>query len=331
MRSFGTEILTDHIPDKNTIFLKHLGAIKPSSKFISYLVALKYYEGDNDVASKRLDYTIGIEYLNEDSQELPHIFRLHKKELFFNRKKPSLIIEEIAAALSTAIYPLEISVDHTGKFISIVNHDQIKKRWPIVKKKILKEYRGETTFKIIKRFEETIKNDTKLEASLHNEIFFSLFYQPFYMGHNKELKENSKIFFPIEPYKGSVIFSGETTINPFIADDSAIQLRYVGMSILPDISRLHVKRKGHLLISDLQIDYDLDQNTYMPNFIDTTCTIYDKTKKEEIKAIELMVTRIEDDKHTKSSFEQQQNKAPNTIKVKPKKRDWFYGFKKKNV
>ncbi len=331
MLNFGTDILKDDNCDEDSIFLKHLRTIKPSDNFISYLITLKYYEGTNEIISKRIDYTIGIEYLNKDSQALPHIFRLYKKELFFNKKQPSLIIEEIAAALSAVMYPLEIAVDYTGKFMTIINYNQIKERWPVAKKKILKQYRGETTFKIIKRFEETIKNEPKLEASLYNEIFWSVFYQPVYMGHKEELKENSEILFPLEPYNTLTVFSGETTINPIITDDSDIELEYIGTSIISDNSRLHIGRKSHTITSDLNINYGLNQKTYMPNFIYATCNIYDDTKKEEIKAIELLVTQQEDEKSPKSSFEKKQIKPSGTITVKPKKRDWFYGFKKKKV
>ncbi|WP_108867125.1 hypothetical protein [Aquimarina aquimarini] len=331
MRDFGTDILKDTNQNKDSILLRHLRNIKPSDEFISYLVALKYYEGDKDAVSKRIDYRIGIEYLGEDSQKLPHVFRLYKKELFFNRKKPSLIIEEIATALSSVIYPLEITVDHRGKFTSIINHDQIKKRWPAVKRNILKEYRGDITFKIIKKFEETIKDHKKLETSLYREIFWSIFYHPVYIGHNEELKKETSMLFPLEPYDPLVVYKGATTISPIITEYNTIQVQFNGQSTIPNKSRFHLEKKEHVITSDLQIDYDLDQNTRIPNLIHTTCDIYDETDEKEIKAIELLVTRQEGDQYAKSSFMKKENKQPDRVKVKPKKRDWFFGFKKKQV
>ncbi|WP_062062573.1 hypothetical protein [Aquimarina longa] len=330
MWDFGTDIINDD-DDRTKVGLSFNDTLHltPSDEFISYLVSLKYFKGDNDKESKCLDYTIGLEYLNEDPQILPHVFRVYKKDLFFNKKKPSLIIEEITTAIAATMYPLEIAVDNSGSFIEVLNYTEIQKRWIINKKNIIKEYKGDLVFKMVKKFENIIKTPSKLEASLSNEIFWSIFYNPIYTSYQKDYKKESTVVFPLEPYKPLAVYKGISTITPFITEYNTIELKYSGQSIISDPSRFHIKRTGHTISSDLQITYDLDTDTRMPRLINVICDVYDETKKEEIKAIALLVVQQESDTFPKSSLEKKEDQQPESPEIQPKKKRWFFSGSKK--
>ena len=323
MRDLGLGILED---DNNSNFLSHKNTLninpEPGVKF--YNVSHDYFQGKELDTHKRLDYSIGVEYLNDlEEEKLPHEWRISKSDVFFNRKEPSLVFEEISILLMNVMYPINISTDHHGKVIEIVNHKEIVDRWSLAKKKLLEEYRSDLVFKLIKKFDKLIKDPIKLEIAVTKEIFWSLFFTKKYQEYGSSCKKKTEVYFSIEPYKTPLVYNGYMELNPKISEQETIELGYTAQTIIPEHSKLYYKRKEHKLTSELEISYDLDITTKLPIYIKASCDIYDETKSEDISQIQTLITLDETRTEKENRLAKEKKESIPSKEETPKKRKWF--------
>ncbi|MDO6761660.1 hypothetical protein Q4566_15745 [Tamlana sp. 2_MG-2023] len=316
--------------DNQGVFLsrKNKLNISPTPEIRFYNVSLNYYSGIALKQCKRLDYTVSVAYLNQDRQEYPHKWQVDKGNIFFNQKQPSLVLEEISVFLLKAIYPINITTDHWGGLIEITNHNEILDRWSSIKKKIIKEHRGDFVFKLIKKFERLLKNPTKLQLSLSNEIFWSVFFAKRYQEYGNSYQKKVAITFPLEAYKTPLIYKGLMKLNSSLSTHNSIELDYEGKTVIPSLSNLHVGKESHTLTSALDIHFNLDIETKIPNSVRAFCDVYDETKNEDISQMEILITL---DKYkpiiNDRSPENGKEKIPNEELTPKKKKKWFsFGF-----
>ena len=72
-----------------------------------------------------------------------HFFEIDRlSKTYINNSEPDTMLEELAAKTAEILYPLQIIVDVTGKWIDIHNYKQILARWENKKREILDYYEG---------------------------------------------------------------------------------------------------------------------------------------------------------------------------------------------
>ncbi|KAA1242405.1 hypothetical protein [Aquimarina sp. RZ0] len=330
MLDFGVSII-DMEEHSKRVSLSHNNALTlmPEKGIRFYNVSHRYYEGTTLDEIKQLDYDVSIAYLNENESSYPYRWRIQKKDVFFNRKQSSLVIEEISVMFMEVIYPIHITTDHTGLILEITNHQEILDRWSIIKPKLIQLYVGNLVFKMIEKFENLIKDLVKLEISLSKEIFWSVFFNNIYQEYDTNYKRESIVLFPLEAYKTPILYKGKSTLTPMITAYDSIKLEFQGEALLPFSSNLYKNRKNHKLTSALNIEYHLETDTKIPRAIKTFYDVYDETQKEDLKQVEVLITLDESEKPDKNqTIQDKKDSVSNNSSISKKKKKWFsFGFK----
>ncbi|PXY43556.1 hypothetical protein [Flavobacterium hydrophilum] len=115
-------------------------------------------------------------------------YEINRKQVYIDNTAPDLKIEQIADSCAQAIFPIQIKVSEEGEIIEVINHNDIKKRWPAIKDKLSKYYQGNIVSEILDSVESTLSNKTILEESICKTWFFHLYFRPIY---NKYIKNES--------------------------------------------------------------------------------------------------------------------------------------------
>lgn len=323
MRDFGLDILNED-SDISLANQHNILSLAPKKEIRQYNVSHKYFSGTNLSDTKRLDYTISVEFIGENQDN--YEWRVHKNNLFFNQKEPSLLVEEVTVYFVNALYPINITTKFNGEISSIANHDEIVNRWSATKKKLLKEYRGELVLKLMKKFEKLVQNPLQLELSLSKEIFWSVFFTKRYQKYGATFKKTSLLSFPLEAYQTPLSYKGVFKLTPNKSIKNPLKLNFQGSTIIPSSSKWNTNSEKEKLTSDLEIEYILDKNSKIPLAIKAFCDVFNETKKEDITQIETLIIRDESRKPM-SNIEVIVEEAENTTKNKsPKKKKKWYSF-----
>ncbi len=99
---------------------------------------MKYYSGNEERPSKRIDYTVAA---NLNVEYGKGSLSINKEDIFYNQHEPDKISEILSSALSATIYPVEVDLNEKGTGTGeIINHDKMLERWKIQKSKIADKY-----------------------------------------------------------------------------------------------------------------------------------------------------------------------------------------------
>lgn len=326
MRDFGLDILNEE-SDISLANQYNILSLTPIKEIHHYNVCHKYFSGTNLSDTKRLDYTISVEFIGENQDN--YLWRVHKNNLFFNQKEASLLVEEVSVYFVNALYPINITTKFNGEISSIANHNEIVKRWSVIKKKILKEYRGELVLKLIKKFEKLVQNPLQLELSLSKEIFWSVFFTKRYQKYGETLKKSSVINYPLEAYQTPLSYKGVFKLTPKNSVKNSLKLNFHGNTIVPLSNKWNTNLEKEKLTSDLEIEYLLDKNSKIPLAIKAFCDVFNETKKEDIIQIETLIIRDESAKPISNVEVIVENEEDINKNKSPKKKKKWLSFRTK--
>lgn len=230
-----------------------------------------------------------------------HFFEVDRMtKTYINNSEPDTMLEELAAKTAEIIYPLQIVVDHTGKWIDVHNYKQILDRWENKKREILDYYEGEVTQIHIEQTEQSLTSKAALYDSLRSDLFLRGLFNGIHINYTANYEFENNISFPlIKDEEASFII--EQKIAPFLEDGKWIK----------------VEQKGEYIDTDFDIDfvfdpwegkynanYFLNPNSYCVEKMELECAIhYDSTMKailniEEIKPKEIVNTNDENSTNT---------------------------------
>ncbi|WP_027393184.1 hypothetical protein [Aquimarina latercula] len=321
MRDFGLDILDE---EKNTSLSSqnNILTLNPKKEINQYNVCLKHFSGTDLSETKRLDFTVSVEFTGES--ENSYEWRINKSNFFFNQKEATLLVEEVSIFFVNTLYPLDIATNVSGEIIGIRNHSEIIERWSVIKEKLIQEYRGELILKLIKKFEKLIKNPLKLEISLSKEIFWSVFFTKRYQNYGETFKKSSLINLPLEAYQPPLSYNGFLKLIPDNSAKNPLKLIFQGSTSIPSSSKWHLNMKTDKLTSGLDIEYILDKNSKIPVNIKVFCDVFNETKKEDIIQMETLIIRDESAKLTpKTKVIIEKEEVTNENKSPKKKKKWF--------
>jgi hypothetical protein len=153
---------------------------------------------------------------------------IDKKKLWINDEEISLAAEKIFEQIGGLLYPLEVIIHRDGSFSEITNPEEIKKRWQNKRADLQSYYIGETSdslfLKVDKFFNEIEKNQEKLLDNL----FFKLFFTPFYRYYTDGNPYNYTDQFPLFPYKNGILFNTALTPDTQIGETGKFQMQLTG-------------------------------------------------------------------------------------------------------
>ncbi|WP_271782283.1 hypothetical protein [Aquimarina algiphila] len=318
MYDFGTSIINDNDSLEDVpLYNNTLGLWPILGKSNTYLTSVSFFD-KTDTETNRLNYETTITYL---PTEKDYLCEINKKEIFINGKEPSLLMEQIAAEFNKILYPLQLSIKHTGKILGVENIVEIQERWEKEKKLFNKKYKGLVISKIIKQFDKAVGNSAKLTSLLHNDIFYPVFFHNNYQSHNDKNQFENAIHLNLEGAITPISFKGINTIAPKITSNNTIAINFEGNCTLDENHELSRKLKSKEQNSgDLAVTYDLNKETRLPEMIQMVASWFNE-KEEHLKTIEVFIAK----EATKTPVIENSE----SIAVPKKKKSFFSIFKSK--
>ncbi len=131
---------------------------------------------------------------NENGFYFFEVSRIGK--VYINDTAASTMAEEIAEKASSALYPLLVVVDETGKWVYINNFNQIQERWYETKEQVLKYYKGEQVEKYLSIYDRNLEDSDTLYLSLSKDWFLNVFFNGIHFQYPSSLSIEKEIEFP---------------------------------------------------------------------------------------------------------------------------------------
>ncbi|MDQ8014869.1 MAG: hypothetical protein REI96_20645, partial [Flavobacterium nitrogenifigens] len=144
----------------------------------------------NNRLKNKVHFTSEVEFLRE--QDNHFIVKLQINQVYVNDKAPNLVIEEFASEISKVLYPIVLCLTDRGAIHSILNVEDIQRRWKDLKPSILKYYKGGNVIqRLIYSFEKSIGSESLLRRSFEEHPFFQIYFAPIYQNHSSDLSFTS--------------------------------------------------------------------------------------------------------------------------------------------
>lgn len=224
-----------------------------------YGVSIKYFDGENDTPSKRIDYKVVAEV------KLDHgvgVISINKEEIFFNQAEPDRFHEILGAAISRSIFP--VSVYYNEKGISskdILNHPDIVDRWQKEKAKLLEKHSSKPLDEFIQVAEERIQNKHRVEDSLQYDWLWNLFFHPILMNYGEKRQIENYVYLSVIPYQSPLRFYGTQTIEKIPTDYHSFTVNFES-EVLPAPKYFCPKNAPQDLVYWMQLKVHFDSDVY---------------------------------------------------------------------
>lgn len=138
---------------------------------------------EDNHAKNSLRYKLEIKYLGK-SDHNSNIFQINRNtDIYINDKFPESSMDELASKVSQVIYPLKLECNQNGTLKSVINFDEIKERWIVLKKELKKYYKGEVTDKYIKLNDITLSVSELFLNKIKQDWFLHLFFAPIHVSY----------------------------------------------------------------------------------------------------------------------------------------------------
>lgn len=219
-------IMPEKVLDKKEI-QRRLNSIRIKPEGLQprkYGVSVKYFDGDNEKPTKRIDYKVIAEVKIEHGIGA---ISINKEEVFFNQAEPDRFHEILVAAISRSIYPVKVFYNEKGiASKEIINHKEISERWEKEKSAILEKYNSKSLDDFIQIAEEKLQNKDRLEKSLHYDCLWNLFFHPILMNYGERRSVENYLYLPIIPYQSPLRFHGIQTIEKIPTDYHSFKVNF---------------------------------------------------------------------------------------------------------
>ncbi|WP_207802040.1 peptidoglycan-binding protein LysM [Flavobacterium aquariorum] len=269
----------------------------PSGSKKNYDVLYVLEDGDE---KDTIHFETSVKWMAVDPKGF-HFFEIDRlSKTYINDTEPDTMMEELAAKTAEILYPLQIVVDLTGKWIDIHNYNQILERWENKKNEIVDYYEGEVAQIYIEHTEQSLTSKAALNDSLRSDLFLRALFNGIHIDYTTNHTFENNITFPlIKDEQAS--FLVQQKVTPFLEDRKWIK----------------IEQKGDYLDTDFDIDFEFDPwkgnynatyflnpNSYCVEKMELECVIhYDSPIKatiniEEIKPEEVVDTNNENSTNT---------------------------------
>lgn len=258
---------------KNTLKLSPSGL-----KSRKYAVSIKYFDGDNNTPSKRIDYEIEIAITPNQGNYLLDIF---KNNIWFDQHEPDLINEIIANELSKSLYPVQVKIDEDDMSLNgVANYKQILSRWYGNKHKLTEKYNTPATRSFYQAFEKNLESRAILERSMQYDWFWNLLFHPKYINYGNEHIVETDLYLAVVPYEYPVQFKGKQKINTGITNYNSVEIHFESDEINASSYFIPKNRKSNLsenpVLMRLNVYHDLDVYHLFPMHIRAYFEVFTK-------------------------------------------------------
>lgn len=148
---------------------------------------------DNGQLKNKIHFTSTIEFIKEENDFFIALLQIN--QVYINDKKPELTIEKLADKISKVLYPVKIALNSKGQLHSILNIQDIHRRWETMKPSILEYYKGGSELgNLISSFEKNIQSASLLKRSFEEHPFYQIYFLPLYQTYSTDLSFTSNDF-----------------------------------------------------------------------------------------------------------------------------------------
>lgn len=166
---------------------------QPEKSFSKYGVVINIENGDR---KNELKYETSVHWLKTENRL--HFFEIDRtSNLYLNEEEVNEIADLLAYKTSKVLYPIQVSVDESGKFNDIENTAVFKERWVKVKEEVYKEYDGETVDEYCLKIEKVLSEPDTLSLLLKNDYFIRTLFFGIYQSFGQNFKIEGVESFPI--------------------------------------------------------------------------------------------------------------------------------------
>lgn len=118
-------------------------------------------------------------HCHKDEERSFYTYRLEKQGMQINHTEPNAIFDQITIRIANVFNTLEYQVGHSGALNQLLNFSEIKQKWEVEKKKLLKEFQGKTVQQYIALTDASITEEI-LPIRLKKDPFLMSYFGPYY-------------------------------------------------------------------------------------------------------------------------------------------------------
>jgi hypothetical protein len=196
----------------------------PAGSQKNYNVKYTIEEGDEkDI----LNFETNVKWIAIDKNGF-HLFEIKRaKTIYINTIAPDTMMDEMDAKTAEALYPLQVVVDSTGKWVDVYNYNEIQERWENTKKEILDYYEGDVTQIHIKHVERYLETKANLVTALNSDYFLRAFFNGIHVAYTREYTFENNITFPLIKEE-EALFKVQQKVELFLEENHTIKVEQTG-------------------------------------------------------------------------------------------------------
>ncbi len=263
------------MPKKEILRRLNTLRIKPSGlQKRKYGVSAKYFAGNEQTPSKRIDYEVTTDLIIDDYKG---ILTIDKKNIYFNQHRADGINEVLNNSISKAFYPIKTHLNEKGVCTNeILNHEEIKERWEKEKKIILEKYNSESLDNFFLQADKNFNNKNHLEESFQHDWFWNLFFHPKFINYGETRQSETDLYLSVVPYQFPLKFSGIQTIHKIPTDYHSFIIEFQSRKKKAHPYFIPKNHKNSVCFMSLKVVFDLDLYHHFPMHIRADFEVYSK-------------------------------------------------------
>lgn len=208
-------------------------SFEPENFFGRYGVQISIENGSK---KNEIKYETSVKWLKSEN-ELHHFQIDRTSKLFINQEEINDIADLLAYKTSKVLYPLEISIDHTGKFSSVENLKIFRERWENIREEVYKEFEGEIVEEYLMKIEEKIEEPEIISLLIKNDYFIRTLFFGVYQKFGKAFNIDGLESFPVIDNAIEPLYKINLEIDPLKDDYDLVNIE--GHGILNDERSVH--------------------------------------------------------------------------------------------
>lgn len=249
--------------------------IKPSGlKERKYGISVKYFSGNEQIPSKRIDYDVNVNLSLEYNKGT---LTIHKENIYYNQHQPDSINEILGDSISKALYPLQISINEKGLTTNeILNHKEIISRWEFEKQKILQNHQSDSLYDFFVTADQRFSDKTGLQRSLKNDWFWNLFFHSKFINYGDTRNTETSFHLSVVPYRPPLKFTGIQLIHKIPTKYHSFIIEFNSVEMAAHHYFTQKKHTGQEYFMSLKVIYDMDIYHHFPMHIQAYFEVYSK-------------------------------------------------------
>ena len=219
----------------------------PEKSFYNFGVMITIENGEK---KNEIKYEASVKWLKTENDL--HYFEIDRiTKLFINEEEINDIADLLAYKTSKVLYPLQISVDETGKFNAVENLNIFKERWDSVKEEVYKEFEGEIVEEYLLKIEQILEEPGIISLLIKNDYFIRTLFFGVYQKFGKAFNIDGLESFPVIENAIEPLYKINLEIDPLKDDYDLVNIEGHGI--------LNEERSVHDLINSAPFSFLVEE------------------------------------------------------------------------